>query len=28
MFFITMHIPSWFFGAMLPDPTEREREVE
>jgi hypothetical protein len=23
MFFITMHIPSWFFGAMLPDPTER-----
>jgi len=24
MFFITMHIPSWFFGAMLPDPTERE----
>src|SRR6267143_1063248 len=25
MFFITMHIPSWFFGAMLPDPTERER---
>src|SRR5258705_14014698 len=25
MFFITTHIPSWFFGAMLPDPTERER---
>jgi len=23
MFFITMHIPSWFFGAMLSDPTER-----
>jgi hypothetical protein len=22
MFFITLHIPSWFFGAMLPDPTE------
>src|SRR5882672_5659976 len=28
MFFITMQIPSWFFGAMLPDPTERERERE
>ena len=25
MFFITIQIPSWFFGAMLPDPTERER---
>jgi hypothetical protein len=23
MLFIAMHIPSWFFGAMLSDPTER-----
>jgi hypothetical protein len=25
MLLIAMHIPSWFFGAMLSDPTERER---
>jgi hypothetical protein len=23
VFLIAMHIPSWFFGAMLSDPTER-----